>query len=298
MLGGSSISCSESPGLHCGRLSTALAALEQLQTLWLNYKGPEPQTPGALQLDALTALRTVALEGLVPESIQHEEGCELHITQHSYQCIEDAVWDTVLPHLRSVWVSDSGAVVTALPSCLLKAEKLTRASLRVHCFGTTAAPVPLDGALAQVDALVVQCKDLHATVPADVAWRSVSLAASNMLDLRFEDVASFREQDSDALLPPRHLTGMLPLSSCWALRWLQSLPASLEVRCLQGTSISGVIGHPRKEEPEWDGHFCESGGVSGICFPWDSRACTIQGDLYSCYCKACSICLEEDGILH
>ena len=186
----------ESPGLHCGRLSTALAALEQLQTLWLNdRKGPKPQTPGALQLNALTALRTVALDGLVPESIQlNEEGCELHVAQHSYPCIKDAVWDTVLPHLRSVWVSDSSAFVRALPSCLLKAEKLTRASLRVHRFGTTAAPVPLKGAVAQAGALAVQCKkDLHATVPADVAWQEVSLAATNVLDLQFEAVATFGE---------------------------------------------------------------------------------------------------------
>ena len=182
----------ESPGLHFGRLSTALAVLEQLQTLWLSAtKRPVPRTPGALQLDALTALRIVALEGIVPESIQLMEGCELHITQHSQSCIEDAMWDTVLPYLRSVWLSDSCAVITALPSCLLRAGNLTRASLLVHSFGTAAAPVPLDGALAQVDGLVVQCKDLHATMPADVAWRSVSLAASNMLDLRFEDVASF-----------------------------------------------------------------------------------------------------------
>ena len=182
----------EIPVIHCGRLSTALAVLEQLQTLWLNdLKRPVPRTPGALQLDALIALQTVALEGLVPESIQLIEGCELHITQHDQSCIEDAVWDTVLPHLRSVWLSDGSAVIAALPSCLLKAGNLTRASLLVQRFGTAAAPVPLGGTLAQVDALVVQCKDLHVIVPAVVAWRDVSLAASNLLDLKFKDVASF-----------------------------------------------------------------------------------------------------------
>ena len=59
----------QSTDFHCGRLSTALVVLGQLQTLWLNDpKGPVPQPPGALQLDALTALRTVALDGLVLES--------------------------------------------------------------------------------------------------------------------------------------------------------------------------------------------------------------------------------------
>ena len=224
----------KSPCLHCSRLSTALTALEQLQTLWLN-KGIEPHTPGALQLDALTALRTVALDGLVPESILIEEGCELHITQHSYQRIEDAVWDTVLPHLRSVWVSDSDAVVTALPSCLLKAEKLTRASLRVHRFGTTAAPVPLDGTLAQVDALVVQCKDLHATVPADVTWCDVSLAASSWT-CALRTLRPLGERSrcfASATAPYRYAASEL----CWALLCLEPLPASPKVDACRGMQL-------------------------------------------------------------
>ena len=198
----------EASGIDFVRLSTALAVLEQLQTLCLHdTERPAPQTPGALQLDALTTLRTVALEGLVPESIRLTEGCELHITQHSQSCIEDAVWDTVLPHLRSVWLSDSCAVITALPSCLLKADNLTRASLLVHSFGTAAAPLPLEGGLAQVDALMVQCKDLHATVPEDVDWDDVSLAAGNTLDLRFDDVAGFGKNIPKLCL--RH--GILPV---------------------------------------------------------------------------------------
>ena len=241
-------------------------------------RGQCRDTPGALQLDALTALRTVALDGLVPESIQLMEGCELHITQHSQSCIEDAVWDTVLPHLRSVWLSDSCAVITALPSCLLRAGNLTRASLLVHSFGTAAAPVPLDGALAQVDGLVVQCKDLHATVPADVAWRSVSLAASNMLDLRFEDVASFGSKIPMLCLRYGILPVCCPLSSCWALLWLQSLPASPKVDCLQGTSLLRVVGYLSKEGAKnGTGISVRVAASAGCASHGHSRACTMQG---------------------
>ena len=181
------------PTVRCGRLSPAISVLEQLQTLWLAdpTKPALQQTYGALQLSTLTALVTVALDGVVPESIERVEGCELHVTHYHAWAAEHTVWGTALHHLRSVAVSDRRYVVAALPSCLLGANSLARVSLLVHRFGTAAARLPLKGALAQAGELVVQCKDLHATVPADVDWRKLSLAARNLLDLQFEDVASF-----------------------------------------------------------------------------------------------------------
>ena len=39
----------------------------------------------------------------------------------------------------------------------------------------------------------MHCTDLHAVVPAHVAWRDVSLAVQNVMDLRFEAVLSFAD---------------------------------------------------------------------------------------------------------
>ena len=207
------------PDVDCTALSSTLSVLEQLQTLWLyshrwqlpTAAAERPAVPaGTLQLKALLGLRTLGLDGLVPDSIQlNASSCELHLTQVGLHNIRHTVWDTILPHVRSVTLrddSDGEGVLTSLPSVLRNACNLMRADMYVRGLGTCGAPLLLDGALARVVDLCVFCTgDLHATVPADVAWRHVSLAALNTLTLRFGDLPSFADGAPAFCFNYRHL---------------------------------------------------------------------------------------------
>lgn len=103
------------------------------------------------------------------------------------------MWDTVLPQLCSVSVFDSAHEMRFLLTILREAGNLETAAVFVKSFGTKSAPLLLKGALAQVEHLVVHIKNLHAIVPADVAWRCLSLKASVVLGLRFKALSSFAE---------------------------------------------------------------------------------------------------------
>ena len=181
--------------LDCSRLSSSLAVLEQLQTLCVSVVlKPERHTAGAVELTALEALRSVRLVELLPDSIKLGDGCELHLVTHSDGLkIDHPVWDTVLPHLRSVLLDDNGHALMGMPSVFSKAENLVKATLWVYHIGTASVPVELHGALACVEELDVQCINLHAIVPSNVTWRNINLMARNVLDLRFEAVLSFAE---------------------------------------------------------------------------------------------------------
>ena len=183
------------PEPHCGNISSAIAGLEQLETLWLANNGPVAQTTGALQLSALKSLRSLALISVVPESISCNDSCELHVDV-DIESMDHPVWDTVLPRLRSVQLAPHNPChsfnLAALPSMLLKAGNLLKAELTMpHC-GTATVPLLLGGSLAHVAELVVDCLELHAIVPAHVTWRNVCVAAEH-LNLRFEAVVAFGE---------------------------------------------------------------------------------------------------------
>ena len=53
------------------------------------------------------------------------------------------------------------------------------------------APLALGGTLALVKDLHLRAKDLHATVPARVAWQSVCLQADSVLSMSFACLAAF-----------------------------------------------------------------------------------------------------------
>ena len=120
------------------------------------------------------------------------ESCELHVKQLSQWGAVHSVWDAVKPRLRSVSLLCDDYVMRALPSIFHGAANLAMAWLEVEKVGTEGAPLHLRGPLADVKELVVKCtSDLHAIVPAHVAWRNVTLSAQNALDLHFEAVVSF-----------------------------------------------------------------------------------------------------------
>ena len=181
---------------HCGHLSSAICGLQQLETWWLaDFEGPqsEPQTSGALQLYTLQCLRSLALTNVVPEGISCSENCELHVDlELDFRSMEHPVWDTVLPHVRSVTLFGLSPALVALPSILCKAGKLMKADVVVDYCGMAHAPLLLDGSLAHVEELVMRCRELHAIVPAHVTWRNIYVAATH-LNLRFEAVAPFGE---------------------------------------------------------------------------------------------------------
>ena len=147
----------EMSSIECSRLSSALSVLKQLQTLWLaDPSRPVHQTSGVLSLEALRSLQSVALDGVVPESIELVEGCTVSIEQHSQWSIEHAVWETLLHRLRSVLLSVD--VIEALPSILLRAGTLAKATLLGEHFGTAAAPLLLCGSLGTCGRA---CRALH-----------------------------------------------------------------------------------------------------------------------------------------
>ena len=178
--------------MDCRCLSSALSVLKHLQTLCLVHAGePVQQTSGALHVADLEHLHGMTLDQVVPDSISLSAACELHLKLHCPWSAQHTVWDTVLPYLRSVVLWLSAHDLEALPSMLLNQGSLRKAVLVVGTFGTAASPLQLHGALAQLQELRVHATHLHAIVPTDVGWRNVTLAADNVLDLRFADIVSF-----------------------------------------------------------------------------------------------------------
>lgn len=180
---------------QCSHLSSAIAGLEHLETLLLGHATGErlqQQTSGALQLAAHPSLQSLKLACIVPESISCSDSCELHVELGDIWSMEHPVWDTVLPHLRSVTLFGYSADLVAMPSMLLRADNLFKADLMAERCGMANAPLLLGGSLAHVEELILDCVELHAIVPARVTWRNVYVAATH-LDLHFKDVASFGE---------------------------------------------------------------------------------------------------------
>ena len=175
-------------------LSSSLSVLERLRTLWISRVTiSEQQTSGALHLSALHSLDRLALENYVPRTIQLAESCELHVVHFSLFAAEHAVWDTVLPNLRSFMLDSCDQELLALPSCLRNASNLAAVWVDIECFGTAAAPLQLHGALAHVAELTVQCTHLHAVVPLGVSWQHINFSARGVLDMRAEALSSFAE---------------------------------------------------------------------------------------------------------
>ena len=292
----------EVPHIDCGRLSSSLSVLEQLQTLCIHVtEMPERETAGPLDLAALRSLRYVGLDLLVPESIKLGDTCELSVSQYQGWKMEHPVWVTVLPHLRSVTLEDDEHVLVGLPSFLTGARALVKASLSVAEVGNAAVPVHLHGALARVEELVVDCLNLHAVVPAHFAWRNITLAARNILDLRFEAVMSFAEAAPAFCFRYNNLQvscslaelGVCPSLACLLLR----------VQCFswppQGPYLLELAAVLARIHPEWKGHFREDPtrtqiGTSGLCFPLAQPPCSVWDALTSCRCGACSPCLWRD----
>ena len=264
---------------------------------FLMLKRPERQTAGALELDALIALQTVALEGLVPESIQLIEGCELHITQHDQSCIEDAVWDTVLPHLRSVWLSDGSAVYSGAAQLLAQGGQPYKGIIAGpavwHCGCASAAR--RHACASGRSCRAVQGSACHRARSCCLARRQPG--SKQPPGLEVQGCCELWERNSKAVPSLRHVTGMLPMS-------LAGRYCSCSIACLtrhahlQGTTLSELSAILARRAPEWNGHFCESGGISGMCFPWAVPPWTMEVGLYKCCCNACWRCLGAGGILH
>lgn len=285
----------EVPEVHCGRLSSSLSVLEQLQTLWVAVSEVlEEHTAGALELSSLRALRRLRLDDFVPDSIRLGDLCELSVTQRDAWSVQHRVWDTVLPHLREVLLEDSCHDLMDLPSVLLKADNLVRADLVVDNIGTAAEPVQLHGALARVEDLFLHCTDLHAIVPANVAWRFVRLTAQNELHLRFEAVLSFA-----AVIPAfrfRYRTWQVccPLRISTILVTIL-LPSQSPLAFLQGIAVLELVALLTKRRPEWKGQFLEAPAACGLCFPWDEPS-GITWD-FDCRCATCWQCLSKAGVI-
>ena len=237
------------PGVDCTRITSTVSALKQLQTMWLADTNSRVRTSGILQLDALSSLQSLALDGVVPDSIHLHASCKLHLRFDQWGIIQ-TVWDTVLPNLRSVKLSDSSCVIRSLPSMLRKADNLVRAAVLCKQFGSESAPLLLHGALAGVRALVVHSTDLHVVVPPNVLWRHVSLEAKRMLGLRFESLPSFVEHIPSFCFRCRYLVHpVCPGSLCFRTAAPWSLPPNCTlcgtgftaVTCsYPGTEVSGV----------------------------------------------------------
>ena len=287
------------PEVNCSRLSSALSVLEQLKTLCISVaKTPEQQVSGALELTALKALRSVRLDELLPESTTLGDRCELHLVTHSDGLkIVHPVWDTVLPHLRSLLLDDNSSALMGMPNVFYKAENLVKATLWVNHIGTASVPVKLHGALARVEELHVQCRDLHAIVPSDVAWRNINLTVRNVLDLRFEAVLSFAETIPAFCFRYRHLEVSYSLTQLRVALHLWYVPYSAPNVLVQGPHLIELAAILARRYLEWKGHFRDNSITSGVCFPVAQPPCGCWGALDKCSCAACFACLRRAGVI-
>ena len=292
------------PNPDCGNISSALAGLEHLETLWLASFGETPQASGALQLSAHERLQSLALIRIVPESISCNDSCELHV-QLPIESMEHPVWETVLPRVRSVrlWGHSRQCRLVALPSILHKAGNLLSAELKMPLCGTATVPVLLGGPLAHVEELVLRCLELHAVVPAHVTWRSVYMAAPH-LNLRFEAVASFGEAVPAFCFRFSDLQVCSPQPSLYFFVAITVPPAPHLLIARQGTSLSELEAIVARRLPDWTGTLRMKPGdaifstpvTSGMCFP--PAPPPDMNEVLRCRCGACPFCMSAGGIMH
>ena len=295
---------------HCGQISSAMSELEQLETLWLCDWGGMSEASGGLQLSGLRSLRSLVLCWIVPESISCSDRCELHVELGIYS-MEHAVWDTVLPRVRSVTLLEFSfrPALVALPSILLKAGNLSKADVRVQQCGTASAPLLLGGSLAHVEELVLDCVKLHAIVPAGVTWRTVYVAATEM-NLRFEAVAPFGEAIPAFCFRFNKLQVCYAQPSLYLFMAITFSPAPDLLRCShQGTEMYDLAAAVAKRRPEWTGIVRMGQNdsqisqhktlTSGMCFPMAQPPCKMWWEDHQwCCCGACFRFLCKAGIAH
>lgn len=287
----------DSPCVLGKNLSASLSVLEQLQTLSLvnvtNLGDEQQRASGALHLTALRNLQSVALDQIVPHSIQLPKSCELHIVQRSPWRAEHMVWDTMLPHLRSVVLYIDNHQMSVVPSCLLNAGSLALALVLVDTFGTAAAPLLHVWRTLSCTAIACMLLCPWTLLGATLIWQPgyCWICASKLSRLLWRPSRPFASATTACRCAA---LSQLGLDICPVL----FLPKLAQLLCPQGKALSELAVFLARKYPEWDGHFSEDGTVSCVCFPLAQSFCSIGAASYNCRCRACDCCLSNADILY
>ncbi len=186
------------------RLAPVLAKLVTLQTLYLD--GSEMQEPAAapahLDLQALTQLERVMLDGVVPASLLLPEGTALHAVACCLEDARDALWPTVFGALKS-FVLETGEHMKMeedIPGWMLEPVKLDRLVLSSKSFGMgndnedgfDDGLIRLRGALLLADKFCLDCSEgLYVDVPEEHQWRLVNPISDKRMFVRLGNIARF-----------------------------------------------------------------------------------------------------------
>ena len=189
-------------GENFSRLAPALSTLVTLQTLCLDgtrldeSDGP----PADLDLQALTQLESVMLDGIYPASLLLPEGAALHAVAYSLDDASDSFWPTVVGALRSFTLATSERILTEedIPMWMLEPIKLDTFMVISKCFGKGCTDderfrqIELRGAFLRAESFCISCTDgIYVTVPGEHEWALVNMLSDQKLYVQLLDVAKF-----------------------------------------------------------------------------------------------------------
>ncbi len=183
------------------RLAPALSRLVTLQTLCLDGTrfdesgGP----PAHLDLQALTQLESLMLDGIYPASLNLPVGTAVHGRVYTLDDARDIFWPTVVGVLRSFTLDTREHIWSEedIPPWMLQPTKLDTLVVASKSFGRgfkddENGRIRLKGALLQAERFCLSCIDgIYVIVPEEHEWALVNMLSGGKLYARILDVNKF-----------------------------------------------------------------------------------------------------------
>lgn len=157
-----------------------------------------------LNLEGLSQLDSVMLDGVTPASLILREGTALHVVSHSLIEAQSAVWHNAIGAMRSFTLNAWGKDVSSqeLPGFLLLQNSLISVMIRCESLGTLEQPLLLQGPWLQLKRLSLICEDNISIVIGDgrLAWQQMVLCCNKTLNMRLVGIPMFAERCTELFI--------------------------------------------------------------------------------------------------
>ena len=211
------------------RLAPVLTTLVTLRTLYLEStetQGAQEEATG-LDLQILTELESVMLDGAMPSALTLAEGTSLHVTVYSIEDACNGLWLSAGRALRSFTLQADGESIASedeIPPWMLEPIRLETLVLALYSFGRgivegvlESGHIELQGAFMLTERMCFDCVEgLFVSVRRKHEWKLVNFHSCGRLDLEMMYPAHFVASCPAFSIRYDHLNGvdLICLASC------------------------------------------------------------------------------------
>ena len=270
-----------------GKMMPEALNLQTLRTLCLerNQSLAASEDAGValhLNLEGLSQLDSVMLDGVTPASLILREGTTLHVVSHSLIEAQSAVWHNAIGAMRSFTIKASDQEISSqeLPGFLLLQNSLISVMIMCNSLGTIMQPLLLQGPWLQLKRLALRCEDNISIVIGDghLAWQQMLLCCNINLHMRLVGIPIFAERCTELIIWHGRSDGDVP-ALAQLLRYLKDQKFHVQDR----NSMFYVC------DSESDFAFQSRHPLSNS---WISQ--TLYTSDYPCECGACWKCCRPE----